>query len=264
MSGEDEVLLDVAAGVATVTLNRPNSGNAMTGPMMVRLMQVVGEANSRCDVRVIVITGKGKYFCTGMDVRKGVDTGRMKPYTPFDTLWKSPKPVIARMNGPAMGGGVGLLFCCDIRIAPESAFIAFPEVALGIYPALISGYILPQLGAARTQYLMLTGQRLPAAKFEAAGVAHVVVPADKLDDAVGAMTTRLMKNSMEAQAGVKRLVQLVSYGADEHDDVMAALTGEFGTMMRSKEMAHARKVFAATGKPPNWDEYYATTRKSKL
>jgi methylglutaconyl-CoA hydratase len=253
---EKEILVDIVGPVGKVTLNRPESGNAMTAELLGRLMEVMAQLQQNADVRVIVLTGAGKYFCTGMDVRKGVSLGKMKPNAPFDAVFKSPKPVVGVLNGPAMGGGLGLFCCCDIRICSSSAFVSLPEVALGVYPALISAYVVPTFGPSRSQYMMLTGARVPASELLGAGIAHSVADPESLEAATGKVVKSLLRNSLEAQGGVKRLVQLVAYGGEDHDDVKGILAGEFRTMMASKERRHAAKVFAETKRPPNWNEYY--------
>jgi enoyl-CoA hydratase/carnithine racemase len=259
-----EVLVSIAGPVATVTLNRPESGNSMTTEMLALLVETMVKLQQDPAVRVIVLTGKGKYFCTGMDVRKGVNISKMRPTAPFDAVFKSTKPVVGVLNGPAMGGGVGLFCCCDVRVCTSEAFVSLPEVAVGIYPALISAYVIPTFGASRSQYMMLTGARIPAAELLAAGIAHAVAPTGDLPTATERVVKSLLRNSLEAQAGVKRLIQLVAYGGEDHDDVKGLLAGEFRAMMTSADRKHAAKVFAETKRPPNWDEYYRTRAASKL
>lgn len=264
-SEADPVLVSVAGPVATVKLNRPEAGNSLTSEMLQRLMEAFAALQRDEAVRVIVLTGRGKYFCTGMDVRKGVTLGKVKPYAPFDAVLKSSKPVVGVLNGPAMGGGFGLFCCCDIRVAEAGAFASMPEVAVGVYPAIISGYVIPQLGASRAQYMMLTGARVPVAELAASGFIHAVAPAAELQAKAADVVKSLLRNSLAAQGGVKRIVQLVAYGGDDHDDTMAALAGEFRTMMASPERKHAAKVFSETKRPPDWNSYYRDAKPaSKL
>jgi len=265
---EPEVLVEIAGPVATVTLNRPRQGNSITGPMMLALMrafQRLNDAKECPDVRVIVLTGKGKFFCTGMDLRGGgLDLAKMKPYTPFDVIWRSPKPVVVAMNGPALGGGVGILFAGDIRVATTECFIQFSEVKIGIYPAMISAYITPQLGASLTRQLMLTAEKFPASELLATRTVAAVVPPAELWDAVGAVVAKLLRNSLEAQAGVKRLMELVAYGGtDGHEDTMGELTVEFGRMMRSREAKAGGAYFREHRKPMDWNEYYEAQRAAR-
>jgi methylglutaconyl-CoA hydratase len=261
---EDTVVVTVSGPVATIRLNRPDKGNALTGEMVQGLIAAFTDCQANSTVRVIILTGTGKYFCTGMDVGKGISLGKDKPHKFFDAVWKCTKPVVGVLNGPALGGGLGLYCCCDVRVASTTAFVAMPEVAVGIYPALISAYIVPQLGASRAQYLMLTGDRLPSTQFLASGVAHAVAEPNELEATAKRVVGSLLKNSLQAQQGAKRLIQLVAYGGEDHDDIMGLLTNEFRTMMASKDRQHAAKVFAETKKPPNWDAFYASQQPSKL
>ena len=254
-----------AGPVATVTLNRPHAGNSITGPMMAQLLSAFHRLNGpRCPhVRVIVLTGSGKFFCTGMDLRgANLDLAKGKLYTPFDTIWKSPKPVVVRMNGPALGGGVGMLFAGDIRVATTDCFIQLSEVKIGIYPALISGYIAPQLGPSLTKQLMLTAEKFPASELLATRTLAAVVPPSQLDAAVTAVTDKLLRNSVQAQAGVKRLIELVSFGGqDGHEETMNELVVEFGKMMRSKEARVGGAYFRQHKRPLDWREYYDRLRE---
>lgn len=261
---EQEVLFEVKGPVATITLNRPNQGNALTPDMLNRVIDLFKRANDDEPlVRCIVLTGKGKFFCTGMDLRKASATARTKPHLGFDTIWASKKPVVLAMNGPALGGGVGIMFCTDYRVITTDCFIQFPEVQLGIYPALISGYIAPQMGPYLTQQLMMTGEKFQAADLLASRLVAQVVDPEKLEEGVQKGLQLLLRNSPAAQAGVKRLVKLVNYGADQHEDVMSELQSEFQAMMRSKEAAYGRKIFGETRRPPDWNAYYEELAKKQ-
>lgn len=267
MTADDHVLLDIdsSTGVATITLNRPAAGNAITPAMGTRLIELLKQLNAdRDDVRVIILTGSGKFFCTGMDLRGGGPSAATlaAPFAPFEAVWASTKPVVARVNGPALGGGVGFLFACDIRVAVDTAYIAFPEAALGIYPALISGYIAPQLGPYLTQSLMMTGEKFTSQQLLAAGqVSRVATPAE-LDKTVADIVGRLLTAPKHAHAGVKRIVRLVNYCGAYHDEAMDALVTEFQAMMRSEEARHGLKTFALTKEKPNWSEWYDQKRSS--
>ena len=285
------VLLDVKGPVATLTLSKP----AITPDMGKQLLTYINLPNRSPkfdSVRVIVLTGTGKYFCTGMDLtaapkkaggsavggvgeaaakggptKAGAPTGgSTKPYGMFEDLWSSAKPVIAAVNGPCLGGGVGLLYCCDLRVMTSSSFIKFPEAALGIFPALISGYIVPQLGPYLTQQLMMTGEAYSAEQLLNKGQITKVVPSvAELPVAVAAIVSRLLSAPKTSHAGVKRIVKTVGYQGEYHDEAMSALLQEFGGMMRSEEARYGMKVFRTEKKHPNWDEYYKNKKqKSKL
>src|SRR5690349_5136167 len=122
---EKEILFSKQGGIGTITLNRPKRGNSLTGPLVGLFLEVLNAAIDDPSVRVIVITGNGKYFCTGMDLTPSDDTPSASDpvaatQTMFTTLSKCPKPTIARMNGPALGGGVGIVFACNFRFLHPS------------------------------------------------------------------------------------------------------------------------------------------------
>ena len=142
---EEEVLYCVKDGNAVITLNRPKVGNSLNSGMTKKLLEILKKAEEDKQVHCITITGSGKYFCSGMDLRGALGEekgGKGGADFLFSTIYDSKKPTIARINGPALGGGVGLVFACDIRIISEDSYIQFPEVYRGILPALISGNFL--------------------------------------------------------------------------------------------------------------------------
>lgn len=263
MSDADDLIISVAGPVATITFNRPKQGNSITSPMMQKLLQGLDDLNNNAAVRVIVLTANGKHFCTGMDLKGGLDVSQSKPYTPFEKLWSSPKPVIGVINGPALGGGVGIMFATDIRIMASDAFIAFPEVQLGIYPALISGYIAPQLGPYLTQSLMLTGEPLSAERCLHHGLVSAVTPPSELQKSLDHYVALLLKAPKDAHSGVKRLVRLVSYCGEYHTEAMDGLVTEFQTMMRSPAIRHGMKTVKETKKYPDWGKFYEEQQQKK-
>ena len=267
-----QILRSVIKGVGSITLNRPEHGNAITASMMQELFASLDDFQGNPEVRVITITGAGKYFCTGMDLKgNDVDFSKTKPYAPFEKIWGSTKPVIGIINGPALGGGVGIMFSCDIRVMAKDAHIAFPEVSLGIFPALISGYIAPQLGPYLTQSLMLTGQAMTALELLNHGVVtSVAIDKEELAVHVASIVAKLMSGPVSSHAGVKRLIRLINYCGEYHVEVMDALVQEFQAMMRSPEARFGMKSFGAKKEKPDWTQFYASnsgtkkTDKSKL
>ena len=259
-----DLLVSVKGPVGTIAFNRPQQGNSITAPMMQGLLNALEDMNQRPDVRVIVLTATGKYFCSGMDLKGGgADLMRSKPYAPFEKVWSSNKPVIGAIGGSALGGGVGMMFATDIRVMAAGTFISFPEVQLGIYPALISGYIAPQLGPYMTQSLMLTGEQCPAERLLQLGVVSKVVPPDQLQSAVDHYVNLLLRGPTEAHSGVKRLVRLVNYCGEYHTEAMDGLVTEFSTMMRSPAIRHGMKTFQETKKYPDWAKFYDERSKPK-
>lgn len=180
--------LDVETGVALITLNRPERLNAYTVEMGVELFRALHELDLRDDVRAIVVTGEGRAFCAGADLEAGGDTfARERAWAAARELeektrpWRMKTPVIAAINGPAVGIGATLPLGWDIRIASDRAKIGFVFVRRGICPEAGSTWILPRLvGAARASELLLTGRILGAEEAERYGLVSRVVPHDEL------------------------------------------------------------------------------------
>ncbi|KAG0300123.1 EnoyL-CoA hydratase [Dissophora globulifera] len=268
---ESEVLYDRQGAVGTITLNRPNRGNALSAPMVDKFIAILNSAIADPAVRVIVVTGNGKYFCTGMDLtpRDDAPTG-LDPVavtqTMFTTLTRCPKPTVARVNGPALGGGVGILFACNIRVFHTGAYISMPEVYRGLIPALISEVIVPQLGAFRSKQYMLTGERVSAQEGYRVGfVTAVVNDMETLDKKVKEYVDLLLQGGPSAMQDVKQLVDAVDLRGGDQKAVASYVRTAFGKMITSEEAAHGIGAFA-TKQKPNWDDFGigAEQLKSKL
>ena len=266
---QDDVLTSVSGAVATITLNRVAHRNSLTPAMVNQMMEALDRFSRDPEVRIIVLTHTGPVFCSGMDLKAGGGAAALgaKPYAPFDKLFLSPKPVVALVHGTCHGGGVGLFFACDIRLISSKVSISFPEASIGIYPALISGYITPQLGPYLTRSLMLSGLPLRAEQMLSAGVtSHAVFSG--VDDmrafATATLFPALLRSPTVAHQGVKRITLLMAYGgAQGHSETMTELMGEFQGMMATKEAAYARKQLGLK-KSPDWVEFYAAAGKQEV
>lgn len=206
--------------IARVTLNRPEVHNAFNDVMIKELSVVFDEVEKNQDIRVVVLTGKGKSFCAGADLNW---MRRVKDYSYEDNLkgslelaemlykiYVSPKPTIARINGTAIGGGTGLVAVCDIAIAADLAKFSFSEVKLGLIPACISPYVMKKCGEGKCREFFLTGERLTAERAHVAGLINMVVPLDELDDVVGELVKRLLSSGPEAITKCKELLRNVA------------------------------------------------------
>lgn len=206
--------------IARVTLNRPEVHNAFNDVMIKELSVVFDEVEKNQDIRVVVLTGKGKSFCAGADLNwmKRVKDysyddnlkGSLKLADMFYKIYASPKPTIARVNGTAIGGGTGLVAVCDIAIASVKAKFSFSEVKLGLIPACISPYVMKKCGEGECREFFLTGERLTAERAHAAGLINMVVPPDELDDVVGELVKRLVSSGPEAITKCKELLRNVA------------------------------------------------------
>jgi enoyl-CoA hydratase/carnithine racemase len=188
------------AGVAWVTLDRPDVRNALSRELNLKLTDVATDLDSNDDVRAIVLTAAGdKAFCAGADLkeRKGIAAAETGPYinaiaTAIETWGEIRKPTIAMMNGSAYGGGLELAMACDLRVLVDGAELGLTEVRLGIMPGAGGTQRLPRLiGEARAKELILLGRRIPAARALEIGLVHQVVARDKLRATVDAILAEL-------------------------------------------------------------------------
>jgi methylglutaconyl-CoA hydratase len=206
------VHLDIARGVATITLDSPANRNALSVQLRRELFAHLSAALADDAVRVLVLTHTGTVFCAGMDLRetRGASASEQSinefPAI-LELVWKSPKPVVARLAGPARAGGVGLVAACDIAVAAQDVDFAFTEVRLGLVPAVISVTVLPRLLPRAAHELFLTGAVFDAQRAAAIGLLNAAVPADELDAAVAGYVDALLQGSPTALAGTKELLR---------------------------------------------------------
>ncbi|MDD5093175.1 MAG: enoyl-CoA hydratase/isomerase family protein [Dehalococcoidia bacterium] len=197
----ETVLLQKEDKVATIILNRPEKLNTMSPELMSDLTKAIGEVERDDEVRAVIVTGAGRAFCAGGDVHKllapsrdplkimGLAHDGAKMVSAMRNL---PKPLIAAVNGPAIGGGFNIALACDIIIAAENASFCSAFVLLGLHPDTGGIYFLTRLvGTARACELIFTGKTIGAAEAERIGLVNHVVPADKLETTVRELATRL-------------------------------------------------------------------------
>jgi methylglutaconyl-CoA hydratase len=196
VSSSDQLICCVdARGVARISINRPEVHNAWNPEVVAALIAAVAMASARPDVRVVVLTGEGKSFSAGGDLRwmRGIldlpsrqrrhDAMRIGDL--LTAIDECPKPVIARVNGPAIGGGFGLVCACDTAISSDKALFGLSEVRLGIVPAMISPFVVRRLGEATARAHFLVGHDpMTAAEALTVGLIHRVVAHEDLDAAV--------------------------------------------------------------------------------
>ncbi|WP_026758440.1 crotonase/enoyl-CoA hydratase family protein [Sediminimonas qiaohouensis] len=224
MTTYESILLETdARGVATVTLNRPDKHNALNGGLIAELMDAAEKLAADDKVRIVVLTGNGKSFCAGGDFNwfssninkpraERVDQSATLAHLlrRLDTL---PKPLIGRINGPAYGGGVGMISVCDYTIGAEGARFGLTEVKLGLLPANISPYVVARIGKVHARETMLSGALFDTVRAERIGLLSEVVAADDLDAAI----ERVVHNHLQAAPGaVADTKALIAYVAS-HD-----------------------------------------------
>jgi methylglutaconyl-CoA hydratase len=203
-------------GVVRLTLSRPAIHNAFDDRQIAELTAAFGDLAGDKMVRAIVLTGAGKSFSAGADLnwmRRTTTYGEAENLRDANALaalmkalYQLPQPTVARVNGAALGGGTGLVACCDVVVAGEDALFGTTEVRLGIMPAVIGPYVIAAIGARQARRLMLTGERITAHEAARIGLVHEVVAGDLLDAAVERVVSHLLKGGPRAIAAAKRLV----------------------------------------------------------
>lgn len=206
----------VDAGVCTITLNRPEVYNALNDGITFELQDAFKQASRDAQVRVVVLTGEGKAFCSGQDLKASQEAGKRsfidslhKRYNPIiRAINEMPKPVIARVNGVAAGAGCSLALACDLIIAAEDAQFIEVFINIGLVPDSGSSYFLPRtVGMPRAFELATMGTRLRAAEAAAMGLINKAVPADELDGEVGKYTAYYATAPTRAIALIKKMLR---------------------------------------------------------
>jgi methylglutaconyl-CoA hydratase len=210
-------------GVCTLTLNRPERHNAFDDHLVSALLARLREVEAEASVRVVILTGAGASFCSGADLEwmramakydeqaNRQDARRLAEL--MAVLNDLPKPTIARVNGPAYAGAVGLIACCDVAIASTQAQFALTEVRLGLAPAVISPYVIAAIGVREARRLFLTAERISADEARRIGLLHEVVSAGALAEAVEKQVQYLLKAGPNALRECKRFVLALASGA---------------------------------------------------
>ena len=259
----DYVHLSVEYGpqnkIATVTLKRPQVRNAMNTELIRELASVFSELSIDEQLHGVILTGEGSIFCAGADIQMMRESIKFTEEQNFqdalqladmlNTINTCPCPVIARVNGDAIGGGVGLVSVCDIVIAAESARFAFSEVKLGIAPAVISPYVLRKIGETHARVLFVTGERFSAQRASTIGLVHSVVPAEHLDDAVQKAIKELLSSGPHALRTCKTLAY--SVGQMPYEEARHYTADIIAHLRTSAEGQEGLGAFLEKRKP-NW------------
>lgn len=208
--GDTATTLAVDGGVATVTLNRPEHRNALSVELVDSLGDHLLAAIEDDDVRVIVLTNAGPAFCAGADLRsRSAGSPRWSLVEILEMILDGAKPVVGRVAGHCMGGGVGIAAACDLSVVVDDARIGFTEVRIGVAPAMISVVCLPKMRRADASELFLSGERITAARAVEVGLLNRVVPTEQLDATVDDLVTKLVAGGPNALAASKRLISEV-------------------------------------------------------
>lgn len=206
-------------GAATITLNRAEIHNAFNDELIASLTEKFKSMESDEDIKVVVLTGKGKSFCAGADLNwmksmvnyseeeNIADSQKLSDL--FETINEFSKPVIGKINGAALGGGAGLVAVCDYVIASEGAKFGFTEVLLGLVPAVISPYVIAKIGESNARATFLTGERFDATKAKELGLVHQVSLDRHFHGDCDKLVERFLRAAPGAQRSAKSLISNV-------------------------------------------------------
>lgn len=245
----ETILVDDAGPIATITLNRPEKRNPIGPATCGELVAALTAIKANAANRVIVLTGAGSVFSAGGDL-----SAMQQPSGPVATLpelliamHELGKPIIAMVNGPALAGGLGLMVACDLVIAADTAQFGTTEIALGLWPMMITAEITRSVGRKRTLEMMLTGRKLDAHEALACGLVTRVVPADQL-----AAETRALAESLAEKSPAAIALGLRAFYRSQDMDLEPALKylqGELGRVLALEDAAEGISAFLGKRKP---------------
>ncbi len=254
---EEDVLYEVADHIATLTINRPDRMNTISGPMLDRLVDVLLQADRDPEVRCIVLTGRGKAFCAGLDLANAGSLGGSRASvggsldlrdTPPTVLHNIDTPIIAAINGGAAGYGLDTALGCDMRIAAESAKLAPAFCKRGLLPESGGTWFLPRLlGWAKASEIIFTGRTLSAQDSLELGLVNKVVPLDDLMNEAMAMAKEVAANAPLAVAAAKRMMRM---GMNEtFNDHVHHVYLQLLPLMRSDDLKEGMTAFMEKREP---------------
>ncbi len=256
----DTLAVQRVGAVATVALNRPNQHNALNPALIRDLTTAFQTLSADVAVRVIVLTGHGNSFCAGADInfmRAAADYTLAQNVADGEAIFDlmaaidgCPKPVIGRIQGAAIGGGVGLVSCCDSVVALADAAFGLSEARLGIIPAVISPFVIAKIGPAQARELFMTGERFKAPYAQSIGlVQHVAADIPALDAKVQERIGQFLLAAPGAQAAAKELVRAVAFRPPA--DLRAYTTQLIARRRASEEGREGLSSFLEK-RPPAW------------
>ncbi len=249
-------------GVAFVTLNRPEKHNAFDDEMIASLTQYFIQAGQQPEVRALVLQAKGKSFSAGADLSwmKRMATysheqnqqDAMSLATMLQTLYTLPKPTIARVQGAAFGGAVGLIACCDMAIGSKLSKFCLSEVRIGLIPATISPYVIEAMGARICRRYFQTAEVFSARRARRLGLLSEAVTEDELDGTIDNLIENIVKNGPDAVAAAKKLVHDVSHRVID-ETLMQETSKQIADIRVSAEGQEGLHAFLEK-RPANWRE----------
>jgi len=248
-------------GVARMTLNRPKTHNALNAELIDDLHRAADWLSTAKGIRALVLTGAGKTFCAGGDLqwmKQNITRTRAERVAESSTLAHMlcalnalPMPVIGRINGPAYGGGVGMISVCDIAIAVDTGLYSLTEVRLGLLPANIAPYVVARMGEANARRTFLTGHRMTATEARRLGLVSEVVTREQLDAAVERELADLLQCAAGAVAATKKLISYVN-----SHDLQSSITYAVDELANAWETDNGREGIDAffSRRSPAWHQ----------
>jgi hydroxymethylglutaryl-CoA lyase len=245
-----------------ITLDRPDQGNALTLNLTKDLTSVFSRYSSDNSVHRIVLTARGRYFCTGMHLQEDLFTSPAQRGSALQDLFRAidtcPKTTIAVINGPAFGGGVGLAMVCDIRLAVENAYFCLSEAKLGLCPAIVSRYLVREWGVSLVRMAMLTARKIQPHTLSNIGVLHAIAQDQVgLDNTLDRMLSDLMLVAPQASANTKKLLAEVI--ADDPVLDRLALDVFQNMFSENSEARYGVAQFRDGNRNVNWDNVTVDT-----
>ncbi len=243
------LLLDIADRIATVTINRPDKLNALSDALTREIGAMIDELSANPNVGAIIITGAGRAFVAGADISRlaAAETGELEKYARFGQsvfrkIETCPKPVIAAVNGFALGGGCELALACHVRVASTLAKFGLPEVKLGLIPGYGGTQRLPRLvGRGLALQMILTGDHIDGTEAARIGLANVAVEPEALLPHARAMAATMLKN---APLAIARAIEAVDLGLDTPiEDGLRLEARLFGSLETTADMREGTKAF---------------------
>ncbi len=250
------IQLSYDPGVVTLTLNRPEKRNAISNQLMDDLLRAFEDV-ATSPAQVLILTGAGKAFCSGMDLEnlqaligRSADQNLKDSESVarvFRSLYEFPKVTIAAVNGAAIAGGTGLALLCDFTLAVPEAKFGYTEVRIGFVPAIVSTFLLRQVGEKQARDLLLTGRLIDAEEAHHLGLVNEIVPAERLMGRARELAAQLMQNSPTSLLLTKQL--LTEHARDELDRQIGAAMRDNAAIRSTEDFREGINSFLEKRKP---------------
>jgi methylglutaconyl-CoA hydratase len=252
--------LEYSSEIAMITLSRPDKRNAITAEMIAELLSAFSEVEAS-PTRVLILTGAGKAFCSGMDLEALKELATQSAAEQREDagllarlclrIWSFPKPTIAAVNGHAIAGGCGIATLCDFTIAVPEAKFGYPEVRIGFLPAVVSVFLVRQIGEKKARDLLLTGKTVDAAEAHLLGLVTQIVPAKELMIAAQILAASLLACSPVSLQMTKKL--LCDFAAPEIDRELELAAAQSAQIRTTQDFREGLASFLEK-RAPHWSD----------